>query len=356
MSEKSKTGKVIGEIFKFVLPLVVSVGLCYLLFTGIDFRQMLTIIRDQCRPEWIAVGWVFAIGAQVLRALRWRLQLTALGIKPPLTALVLSIFGTYAVNLVFPRLGEVWRSGYIAKRQSAPFTSVFGSMVADRLSDTAAVLLMALWAFFIAQRPILSYLESNGESYAAIGRVIASPWIWGALLLCVCLLVAFMKIRSSNVIVVRVQKVLNELWQGFIVILRMPGRMRWLLFTIGLWGCYFTQTALAFFAFPFTETLLLTHGLSAAFVVFVLGSISMGVPSNGGIGPWQWAVIFGLGIYGLPSAEAGAFANLVLATTTLLTILLGIATFVTIALDKRRHNTITTSNNTPNPPTNNSVQ
>ena len=41
-----------------------------------------------------------------------------------------SIFGTYAVNLVFPRLGEVWRTGYIAQRQKAPFTTVFGSMVA----------------------------------------------------------------------------------------------------------------------------------------------------------------------------------------------------------------------------------
>ena len=61
----------------------------------------------------------------------------------------------------------------------------------------------------------------------------------------------------------------------------------------------------------------------------------MGVPSNGGIGPWQWAVIFALGIYGLDGARAGAFANLVLGCNTLLLIALGLFTFAAIALNKR---------------------
>lgn len=88
----------------------------------------------------------------------------------------------------------------------------------------------------------------------------------------------------------------------------------------------------------FTRELLATHGIQVALVTFVLGSISMGVPSNGGIGPWQWAVIFALGIYGLPRAEASAWANLVLGSTTLLIIVLGIITFAGIALDKKKNN------------------
>ena len=100
-----------------------------------------------------------------------------------------------------------------------------------------------------------------------------------------------------------------------------------------------------FYAFPFTENLLHTHGILAALVTFVLSSIAMGVPSNGGIGPWQWAVIFALGIYGVGKAEAGAFANLVLGCNTLLLIALGIFTFIGIALDKQKHKNLTKTHN-----------
>ena len=124
--------------------------------------------------------------------------------------------------------------------------------------------------------------------------------------------------------------------EGFAVIVKMPGKGRWLLYTFGVWGCYFFQMYICFYAFPFTAQVLEQHGILAVLVTFVLGSISMGVPSNGGIGPWQWAVIFALGIYGVAKAEAGAFANLVLGCNTLLLIALGIITFVGIALDRKR--------------------
>lgn len=328
--------KKLTDLLKYVIPLVISIGLCWLLFTGIDFDEMMSIIREQCDFRWIALGFVFAIAAQVFRAYRWAIQLRALGVTPPPHALIYSIFGTYAVNLVFPRLGEVWRTGYIAQRQKAPFTSVFGSMVADRLSDTIAVALITLSAFLVASDAILSFLEENGESYAAIASLLRSPWLWGAFALCVAVVWVFMALKTDNKVVRKLQDAVRELWQGFAVIVKMPGKGRWLLYTAGLWGCYFMQMYVSFYAFPFTEGLLHDYGVQAALVTFVLGSISMGVPSNGGIGPWQWAVIFALGIYGLPKAQAVAFANLSLGTTTLLTIALGIITFIGIALDKKR--------------------
>ena len=325
-----------SNLLKYVIPLVISVGLCYLLFTGIDFGEMMAIIREQCDFRWIAFGFVFAILAQVCRGLRWGIQLRALGIEVPVRALVLSIFGTYAVNLVFPRLGEVWRTGYIAQRKNAPFTTVFGSMVADRLADTVFVLLLTGFTFIIASKAILSFLHENGESYEAIARLLESPWLWGAAVAVVAAVWVFMTRKTDNKVVVKVQQAVRELWQGFAVIATMPGKGRWLLLTFGIWAGYFTQTYVCFYAFPFTSELLAAHGIQIALVTFVLGSIAMGVPSNGGIGPWQWATMFALGIYGLGKAEGGAWANLVLGTNTLLTIVLGIITFVWIALDKKK--------------------
>ncbi len=331
----TKTKKGLRNLIKYVIPLIISVGLCYLLFTGIDFGEMLAIIRQQCHFQWIALAMGVSIISFVCRAFRWRIQLRALGIDAPIHALILSIFGTYSVNLVFPRLGEVWRCGYIAQRQHAPFTAVFGSMVADRLADTVTVLLLAAVTFFLASGAILDFLEANVESYRSIGNFITSPWLWGSV---VALLVAvwiFMRRRTSNPWVLRVQKIMRELWDGFAVIVKMKGKGEWLLWTVGIWGCFAGQMYICFYAFPFTEGVLDRYGIIAAQVTFVLGSISMGVPSNGGIGPWQWAVIFALSIYGVERAQAAAFANLVLGSQTLMLILLGILTFAAIALDRK---------------------
>ena len=333
--DKKKISR-LGQIMKYVIPLIISIGLCYLLFTGIDFREMLDIIRSQCDFRWIAAGLALAVLSHVVRAMRWGIQLSALGIKAPLYVLIYSIFGTYAVNLVFPRLGEVWRTGYIAQRQHAPFTTVFGSLVADRLADTLTVLILALLAFLVSSKAILSYLHQNGESLAAIARLLESPWLWAAVVVLVAAIWIFMARKTDNPKIVKIQNAVRELWQGFAVIVKMPHKGRWLLLTVALWGCYFLQNYLAFYAFPFTAQIVADHGIQAALVTWVLSSISMGVPSNGGIGPWQWATIFGLSIYGLGATQAGAFANLVLGANTLLIIALGIFTFIAIALDKKR--------------------
>lgn len=333
--EKKKSSR-IGQLMKYIIPLIISIGLCYLLFTGIDFREMMDIIRTQCDFRWIAAGLVLAVFSHVIRAFRWGIQLRALGIKVPARALIYSIFGTYAVNLVFPRLGEVWRTGYISQRQQAPFTTVFGSMVADRLADTLTVLLLALTAFLISSKAILSYLHQNGESLAAIARLLESPWLWGAVAAVIAAIWIFMARKTDNPSIIKIQTAVRELWEGFAVIVKMPHKGRWLLLTVALWGCYFLQNYLAFYAFPFTAEIVEQHGVQAALVTWVLASISMGVPSNGGIGPWQWATIFGLSIYGLGTTQGSAFANLVLGANTLLIIGLGIFTFIAIALDKKR--------------------
>ena len=339
MTETPKTRSRMRDLIKYIIPLIISIGLCYLLFTGIDFRQMLEIIRDQCDFRWIGAGLAVAVLSHIFRACRWGIQLSALGIRTPLYALIYSIFGTYAVNLVFPRLGEVWRTGYIAQRQNAPFTTVFGSMVADRLADTLTVLILTAATFLMSSGVILRFLSENGESYAAIARILGSPWLWVAAAAVAAAVWYFMARKTENKFIRKIQQAVRELWQGFAVIVKMPGKGRWLLYTFGVWGCYFFQLYLCFFAFPFTEQIVHEHTALAVLVTFVISSISMGVPSNGGIGPWQWAVIFALGIYGLPKAQAGAFANLVLGCNTLLLIVLGIITFAGIALDKKNSKT-----------------
>ena len=66
--DKKKSSR-LGQIMKYVIPLIISIGLCYLLFTGIDFREMLDIIRSQCDFRWIAAGLALAVLSHVVRAM-----------------------------------------------------------------------------------------------------------------------------------------------------------------------------------------------------------------------------------------------------------------------------------------------
>ncbi len=329
--------KILRNMFKYLIPFVISVGLCYLLFTDIDFNEMVDKIKDERNNLWwIGLVLVLSTISHVIRAIRWRIQLKALGVNAPLKALINSIFGTYAVNLVFPRLGELWRTGYISQRQKASFPEVFGSMVAERFADTITVLLLTVVTFLLASGKILSFLQESQEAYDKLIALVSSPLLWGSVALMFVIVWWLFTRKKQNRVVNKIKDTVKGLWTGFAAIAKMKGKGRWLLLTAMLWGCYFVQQYVAFFAFPETTDAIAQYGIIVVLVSFVLSSISMGVPSNGGIGPWQFAVIFALyNLYGVDKTASVAFANLVLGTQTILLILLGLYTFISIALEKR---------------------
>lgn len=340
--KKIRKSSLWSMLLKYGVPLLVTVGLCFMLFTGVDIREMIRIVRSDCNFFWIAAGLALSVLSHVVRAMRWRIQLKALDINLPLGIIVLSVFGTYAVNLILPRLGELWRTGYIAERQKAPFSTVFGSMICDRLSDTLTVFLLLLLTLGVAHPQIMGYLQQNPDLYHKLEAIISSTWTWVALPAAVAVVWVFCRMSPANRIIAGVKRLVAGVWQGFAVIARMKGKLKWLAYTLLLWGCYFFQLYLAFFAFPATAQVVHDYGITAVLVCFVLSSISMAVPSNGGIGPYQWAIIFGLGMYAsripeLTREYASSFANLVMGCNTLLLIVLGIITFVLVSADKRRN-------------------
>ena len=330
---------IVSKLLKYGIPIAISVGLAWFLYKNVDLEAIKTSLRQDVNYWWFVPVIVVSVLSHIFRALRWRLQLRAIDIDAPLWVLVNSIFGTYFVNLVFPRLGEVWRTGYIARRQKAPFATVLGSMVGDRLSDTVTVLLLTIVTFFLAQDAFVKFFAARGDNAGT-----AASWTMWALVavavLGMVLLVWIYRSTSQNRVIARVRSILHDLWEGFAAIAHMDGKWMFLLYTVLIWGCYFLQLYIASKAFTFTAGL----GVIPILVLFVLSSLGMAVPSNGGLGPWQFAIIFGLSLYGVgafpPStpydAQASAFAWLVWGVQQLLIIVLGIYAFASIALDRKK--------------------
>lgn len=335
----------LSALLRYGIPLTVSIGLCWMLFERVDIAENVEIISRYCHVGWILLTLALSVVSHLIRAARWGIQLQALDIKTPYINLVYSIFGTYAVNLVLPRLGELWRTGYIARRQNASFGKVFGSMVADRMADAVTVLIITLVTAVLAWPTLINYIDSEPGRLDTLKSLAGNTWVWttvGVVIIGAWLILTRI---PQNRLTSAIRRIWQSLWAGFVVVLRMPGRGRWLLYTVLLWGCYFVQLYVAFYAFDFTAQIASGHGgTTAVLVCFVLSTIAMILPSNGGIGPWQMAVVYGLSFYSagalLPpgrtyEAMSIAFANCVMTSQTILLIILGLITFVGIILDRR---------------------
>lgn len=344
-----RVGRLLGNVVKFAVPLLVSVGLCYVLFHEMDFGEMVAFVRRDCDFMWIAVSALLGVFCMVVRGLRWRIQLRASGVRVPVLTVCESIAGTYAVNIVFPRLGELWRSEFVARRQNAPFATVFGSMLAERATDTICVGLMTVVAFITSHSVLTNFVETKVDHSGLIYRTVSSPWTYvaGLLLLAVAIWLIFRACRKhpDN----SVARFFGNMAGGIMSIFRMKGGGMWLLLTLFLWAGYYFEMLACFEAFGLTRDIVAAHGQTVVFVCYVLGSLSMAVPSNGGIGPYQIAVVFGLECFAanLDPARGYAFANVVLGTQTLLIILLGLATFIHIGIYNARTKNVKTQSFPP---------
>lgn len=327
------------KILQYILPVGLTVLLVWLLFRKVDFRQTLGIMRHGVAYQWILAGMAISVFSHVFRAMRWRLQFDALGVRTSLMEITCSVFGCYALNLVIPRIGELWRCTFVSRRSKAPFTTVMGSMVADRLSDTVMVLVLTLLTFVVAAPALAAFINKYpvGEN---ILKLLYSPAFWIATAVVVAAGWWMLRRFRDSKVVVRLRKWTSELWKGFAVVATMRGRGKFLLLTLAIWGCYFLQLYVAMYAFGFTRALCsgpeLAFGLIPCLVAFVFSSIGMAIPSNGGLGPWNIAVMFGLAIYGVTEVEGAAFSILVWSGQTLMLILLGVFTAAWIAATSGR--------------------
>lgn len=339
MSHQSRLKNVISKFLKYGLPTLLSVGLCYVLFRDINLTEMYDFIVTNCDFSLILVSMVLGVLSFWIRAMRWRMQLNAIGINPPASAMCYSIAGTYAVNLVLPRLGELWRCDYISRRQKAPFASVLGSMVSERLADTATVFLMLLATIIWAGSAIDSFVEEYPAMFDMMQTIFTSPITYVIIVIGLAAMWLLYRRYCRRTWMIKIKQQIKGLLGGFTSVFHMRRAWLWLLLTILLWGTYLVQMIISFEAFAPTREFMEVNGPLIALVSFVLGSLSMAVPSNGGIGPYQVALGFGMMFFmkdALSASQCYAFATLVLGAQMLVTIVCGLISFAGIAIDNHR--------------------
>lgn len=325
---KSHFAKILGKVLDYTVPVAISVGLVVWLFHKVDFHDVLQVISDGCDFRWVVAMMAITTLSHMVRGVRWGIQLRGAGVpRMSVTAESVAIFGAYSLNLIFPRLGEVWRCIYVSRREKVALSIVVGTDVGDRISDLVVVISLFALTLIVAHGPINAFLQ-----HYAVGRdirhIIDEPWLWLSVAAVIGAFWYVCHYWRRYKIVQRIDGSLENIWNGFKVLFTMQGKTMYVILTLGIWLCYYMETYVMFQAFPFTRELVNMPGsayvLIPGLVVFVFGSFSMGVPSNGGLGPWNLAVMFALSLYGISDAEGTAFSMVMWSCQAAWLVVLGI--------------------------------
>lgn len=328
------------KVLRYTLPLLVSAGLVVWLLHKVDYHKVIAVVREGCDFRWIAAMMVITVLSHIIRGIRWGIQLRAAGVpRMPVVAESVSIFGAYALNLVVPYLGEAWRCVYVSRREGVHLTTVVGTDLGDRISDAIVVVMLVLLAMVVAHPAMMHFLERYhvADDLRHLGT---DRTVWIVLAAAVALTWGVFYFCRRQQWMQKMRGGIRKIWDGFRVLFHMKGIGEYIVLTLGIWVCYFMETYCCFFAFPFTRELIacpgMAWGLIPGLVVFVFGSCSIAIPSNGGLGPWNIAVMFALSLYGVSTTDGVAYSFTVWSFQTLTLMILGLFSAGYIAFEKRK--------------------
>ena len=276
------------------------------------------------------LSFPFGILAQAFRGWRWRQTLEPVGEKPRTSVSVHSIFLSYAVSLLIPRVGEFTRCGVLKRYDNISFPKALGTVVTERAIDSLLVMGITVMVLLLEMSTFGTFFQKTGTSIQGILQKFS---LTGYLVVAVCLaailiLLHFLLRKLS--IYNKVRATLRGIWQGVISLKDVRNIPLFVFFTLGIWLSYFLHYYLTFFCFDFTADL----GLGCALVTFIVGSIAVIVPTPNGAGPWHFAVKTMLILYGVADEQALYFVLIVHTIQTMLVVLLGVYAWLALNFTK----------------------
>jgi hypothetical protein len=337
----ARTRRVLLHVGSFVL----AAGLLALALYGVDLGTMLDAFRE-ADWRWLAPLVVLVLGSNLCRAWRWQVLIDALPTTPDLDALdggdptktntleasFSSIMIGYMVNYVAPRLGEIARVANMTARSSFRFSSLFGTVVSERIFDTAVLGLILLSAVgLLFDRLTVLQEEFLGPAWSNLTSL---PFAWmagGALGLLVLLGGLALLLRHG---LSREDSAMSRLWtntirpallsfkKGMWTLLRSPRRGAILTSTVAMWGGYslmaYVPLLMLDLAGPYGLTIV------DGWILMAIGALGMLVPTPGGIGSYHYVTREALvHFYGVPAEPALTYAVLAHAAQFVFYILTG---------------------------------
>ncbi len=263
-----------------------------------DLSQTLAIVRS-ANPWWYALAFLSYALTFPFRGLRWKQLLKNVGYDEPAGALTQFVFISWFVNCVVPaKIGDAYRAYLLKKHCGASFARSMGTILAERVVDTLALLAILGGAGLL----VLGHRMPRNVQVAfgiAIGLSVA--------LLIVLLLMKNMGARFARLFSTRVQEIYERFEAGTLGSFKARAMPTVVGYTMLAWLAEATRI------YCVTRALDLPgrgipFGFPQAAFLMVVSSLLTLVPTPGGLGAVELGMAAVLRTLFVPASLPGAAA------------------------------------------------
>ncbi|PIQ63785.1 MAG: TIGR00374 family protein [Bacteroidetes bacterium CG12_big_fil_rev_8_21_14_0_65_60_17] len=303
--------------------------LLWLALRGADWEAVWDALRS-ANYFWVPPVVIVTIGAHWLRAVRWCIMMDALpeARQPTRRSVAFaSLLVGYMANYAGPRLGELIRAGNVARYERLSFSSLMGTVVAERVLDVLTL------AAGLATLPLIYGPELGAVVSRLVGAFsgveTASWWLVAAGGLVAALAGLWILFREPGDGTSRLGAILDTFRDGLLAVTR-TGRSEALVgLTVAIWLCYAFMAWVPFAMLGYTTL----FGISPleAWALMIIGSFGVVLPAPGGIGTYHVITVEALALlHAMPGSEAATYALLTHTGQMVIYVLAGFAALIWI--------------------------
>lgn len=320
------------KLLKTLVPLLLGVYLVWYFFASMSEESLNYFYAAIQRANyfWIILALIFSFLTYCLRAYRWKYMLEPLGYKTTFWNRYHAMMIGYLVNMTIPRAGEASRAAMLYRSDGIPFSTSFGTIIAERAIDLfmlGLVSLLSMWIGYDNFMEIFSQIQTKfSASTSSDNGKLIKYLIYGVFLVGILLLLVLMKFKP--ILRTKIIDLIKGLIAGIFSIFKCKNPVAYIIQTLGIWVLY-----IVYFGLPFLSLEETSHfpmdGILLGFIVGALG-ISF---TNGGIGTFPLLVAMVVVFY-LSDAEPNALAignalgMMIWVSQTILLIVMGLISLV----------------------------
>jgi glycosyltransferase 2 family protein len=279
------TKKLIFTLVKTAVPLLLGLYLIVHSFSSMsagDKIEFYKAIRE-ANYGWIILALLFSFLAFISRAYRWKFALEPLGYSTKFWNRYHAIMIGYIMNLTIPRAGEASRAAMLYRSEGVPFSTSFGSIIAERAVDFILLLAIGATGAFLGYDDFFKLLDQiKTFDFGGTDHAGGFPWkivIIGGLGVGFFFFL-FVLVRKQ-VLRAKILSFIKEVFLGLFSIFKLQQPVAYIGHTLLIWICYLLMFGLPFFALEQTSH----FTLAGIFIGFIAGSLGI-VLTNGGIGTY----------------------------------------------------------------------
>jgi glycosyltransferase 2 family protein len=161
-----------GGAARALIGVVISVVTLFVILRGVNLALVGDILRT-ATPAWVVLMLACVVIDLTFRAIRWQRLLAPVHHVPIRRTYLYLLVGYLANNVLPARLGELVRCHYLGDREGVSRTTALGTVVVERVIDTAVVVSIASLSIVILQvRGLVASAVLFGLAITSLGVVV----------------------------------------------------------------------------------------------------------------------------------------------------------------------------------------